>query len=177
MLLKIVIGIAVLVAAFVGYVSTKSGQFNYERSGSIKGTPAKIFPYLTDFKLGQEWSPYDKKEDTSIKRKFFGTENQVGSGMEFEGGKSGSGKLEITKIIPQERVEITLWMLKPFKGENHIVYKLTPEEGGTRFTWNMSGDGGFMSKLMTTVIDCEKMIGGQFEEGIANLKKVIEEPK
>ncbi len=68
-------------------------------------------------------------------------------------------------------------MIKPFRGENLIQYKLTPEGSGTRFSWTMSGDGGFMGKLMTVIIDCEKMIAGQFTEGINNLKAVVEAQK
>ena len=77
--------------------------------------------------------------------------------------------------MPNQAVDIKLIMTAPFRAENLVQYTLTPEAaGGTRFTWAMSGDGGFMGKLMSVVFDCEKMIAGDFEKGIANLKKVVE---
>ncbi|NUN05764.1 MAG: SRPBCC family protein [Bdellovibrio sp.] len=98
--------------------------------------------------------------------------------MEFEGNKdAGSGKLEILKIVPNESVEIKLTMLKPFHAENIVIYKLAPEGAGTRFSWSMSGDGGFLGKLLNVFIDCEKMVADQFTVGINNLKALIEGQK
>ena len=174
MLKKIGLGLVVILVAFLGYVSTRNGNFHYERSGVINAPAAKIFPYISDFRLGKQWSPYEKI-DPNMKETLSGPIAQVGSVMEFDGNKdAGSGKLEILKIVPNEQVDIRLTMLKPFYGENQVTYKLTPEGTGTRFTWSMSGNGGFMGKLMSVLIDCEKMIGGQFSEGIANLKALVE---
>lgn len=174
MLVKILIGLTLLVVAFLGYVATREGKFRYERSGVIHASADKIFPYISNLKMGGEWSPYEKK-DLNMKKTFTGADGQPGSMMEFEGNKDvGAGKIEILKIVPGEAVDLKLTMIKPFSGENLIEYRLTPEVGGTRFSWVMSGDGGFMSKLMTTLIDCEKMVTGDFETGIANLKALVE---
>jgi len=174
---KISLGFLTVVVLFLGYVSTRNGKFNYERSGVINAPAEKIFPYLVDFRKGSLWSPYEKV-DPNMKHNFIGPDAQVGSVMEFEGNNdAGSGKLELLKITPNESVEIKLTMTKPVHGENIIVYKLTPEGTGTRFSWAMSGDGGFLAKLMGVFIDCEKMIGGQFETGISNLKTVVENAK
>lgn len=174
---KLAVGILVLIIAFIGFVSTKESKFYYERSGIINAPASKIFPYISDFKRGAEWSPYEKM-DLNMKKTFTGADAQVGSVMAFEGNKDvGSGKLEILKIVPNELVEIKLTMIKPFYGENIIQYKLSPEAGGTKFSWSMQGDGGFIGKLMSVFIDCEKMVAGQFSEGIANLKTVVEAQK
>lgn len=174
---KILIGLVTIVVIFLGYVSTRPSHFRYERSGVIKASPEKIFPYLSQFKLGEKWSPYEKV-DPNMKKTFSGVDGQVGSVMEFDGNaEAGSGKLEMLKIVPQSLVEIKLTMIKPFYGENLIEYSLIPESEGTRFTWTMSGDGGFMSKLISVFIDCEKMIGDQFMTGIQNLKTVVESEK
>ena len=170
-------GISALLIVFFGYVATREGKFRYERSGVIDAPAEKIFPYISNFKLGGQWSPYEKK-DPDMKRTFTGADGAVGSTMEFDGNKDvGSGRLEILKIVPNELVDIKLTMLKPFVGENFIEYKLTPEGSGTRFSWSMSGDGGYITKLMTLLIDCEKMIAGDFTVGIENLKTVVEGQK
>ena len=174
MLKKIGLAILGLILVFIAYVATRDGKFYYERNGLIEAPAEKIFPYISNFKLGDEWSPYEKV-DPNMKKTFTGTDGAVGSTMEFEGNMdAGSGKLEIIKIVPNELVEIRLTMLKPVHGVNLVTYKLTPAEKGTLFSWSMSGDGGFIGKLMAVLIDCEAMIGGQFSQGIASLKTLVE---
>jgi uncharacterized protein YndB with AHSA1/START domain len=174
---KIGLGLIAVIILFFGYVSTRSGKFNYERSGLINAPAEKIFPYISNLKMGELWSPYEKIDPT-MKKTFTGEDGHVGSKMEFEGNSdAGSGNLEILGVVPNDSVEIKLIMTKPMHAENLIHYKLTPEGAGTRFTWAMEGDGGFMTKLMTLLIDCEKMIGGQFEQGINNLRQVVEAQK
>lgn len=171
---KIGLGLLVVLVLFLGYVSTRQSKFYYERSGLINAPAEKIFPYLSNFKLGSQWSPYEKI-DPNMKKTFTGNDGEVGSIMEFEGNSdAGSGKLEMLSIAPNQLVDIKLTMTKPIFAENLIQYKLTPEGPATRFTWSMSGDGGFMTKLMTVFIDCEKMVGDQFNAGIANLKTIVE---
>jgi hypothetical protein len=174
---KFVVVLVVLLIAFLGYVSTRPGQFHYERNGVINASADKIFPYLSSFKEGAAWSPYEKK-DLQMKKIFTGTDGQVGATMAFEGNKEvGSGKLEMLKIVPNEVVEIRLTMLEPVRGESLVQYKLTPVDGGTQFSYSMSGESGFLGKLMSTVIDCEKMVGDDFSIGIANLKTLVESKK
>jgi hypothetical protein len=174
MFLKILGGLVLALVIFLGYVSTRNGHFHYERSVSIQAPAEKIFPYLIDFKKGSEWNPYEEK-DPNMKKTYSGPEAQVGSVMEFDGNKDvGTGKLEILNIVPNETVLIKLTMIKPFFGENNIEYKLIPENGATKFTWSMDGEGGFMGKLMSVIIDCEKMMSGEFEKGQNKLKTLVE---
>jgi uncharacterized protein YndB with AHSA1/START domain len=177
MLKKVGLGIFAILILFFGFVATKEGKFRYERSGLINAPAERIFPYISNFSLGGLWSPYEKVDPT-MKKTFSGTQGQVGSIMEFEGNKdAGSGKLEVLKVIPNELVEIRLTMTKPFHAENLVLYHLTPEGAGTRFSWEMSGDGGFLGKLISVFINCEKMVGDQFNQGIANLKALVESQK
>lgn len=175
MLLKILLGLVVVVGLFLAYVSTRESKFHYVASGVINAPAEKIFPYISDLKKGELWSPFDKP---SLKKIYTGASTEVGSTMEFEGdSQSGSGKLELLKLVPNEMVDIKLTMLKPFHAENLVHYKLTPEGAGTRFTWSMEGDGGYMTKLMTVFMDTEKMVVDQFKTGISNLTKVVEETR
>ncbi|HWU44039.1 MAG TPA: SRPBCC family protein [Bdellovibrio sp.] len=175
MLFKIALVLVAAVVLFLGYVATRDGSFVYERSGIIKASPEQIFPYISQFKLGGQWSPYEK--DIEMPKTYGGTDGAVGSWMEFGPSKSGSGRIEILEVSPNEMVRLSLHMTAPFEAKNVVIYKLTPEAEGTRFSWTMEGHGGFLGKLMTTLIDCEKMVSGQFNEGIQNLKILIESQK
>lgn len=172
--MKYLIIIFASVALFLGYVSTRNGEFHYEKNGLIHASAERIFPYLTNFKKGGEWSPYDRR-DPNMKRNFKGTEGEVGSIMEFDGNNdAGAGYLEVLKVIPNQQVEIKLVMTRPIAASNLITYTLTPDGDQTRFSWAMSGDGGFFGKLINVFIDCEKMVTTDFEAGIKNLKELIE---
>ena len=177
MILKITISLVIILVIFLGYVSTRSSEFDYVRSGVIKASPEEIFPYISNLRKGELWSPYEKL-DPNMKKTFNGVDGTVGSSMDFEGNRdAGSGRLEIMNIVPNQSVELKLTMTEPIKVENVVIYTLTSENDGTRFSWSMKGDSGFLGKLVGVFIDCEKMLAGQFSEGIENLKNYIEKNK
>lgn len=174
MTLKISAVVILILIIFFAYVSTRESKFLYEKSAVINAPPEQIFKYLSDFKMGELWSPYEKV-DPNMKKNFIGDGKSVGSVMEFAGNReAGAGKLEFIKIIPNQLVEIELTMVEPIKARNIVKYQLIEEGGGTRFIWSMEGDGGFLGKLISVFIDCEKMVTKQFGTGIANLKSVVE---
>jgi hypothetical protein len=171
---KLVLAAIALVVAFFGYVATRNGQFHYERSGVINAPAEKIFPYVSDYKKCAVWNPFDKK-DPEMNRVYSGPEGQVGSVMEFKGNReAGEGRLEIVRMVPNQLVELKLTMTAPFRADNVVRYQLAPEGTATRFTWSMEGDSGYLGKLMSVFIDCEKMVGGEFEKGVASLKSLME---
>lgn len=168
MIIKAILGLFTVVSLFLVYVSTREGQFHYERSGLIKASPESIYPYISDLNRGGEWSPF-MQIDPNMKI----TIN--GSTMEWDGNQeAGAGRLEILRTIPNEEVEMKLTMTRPMYAENIVLYKLTREGELTRFSWSMSGDGGFMGKLISVFMNCEQMVASQFEIGIKNLKQLIE---
>lgn len=169
---KIFIGLFSFLVLFLITASFQKNEFSYERHGKIKAPPEKIFPYLSQFKLGEQWSPYEK--GIEMPRKFSEDDGIIGSWMEFGPGPSGSGRLEITEIVPNEKVQLNLRMTSPFEAFNVVTYRLTPVNEGTQFTWTMEGKNNFIGKIMTLLIDCEKMIGNQFNQGIDNLKSITE---
>jgi hypothetical protein len=176
MLLKVVSGIAVVVALFLGYVSTRPSHFRWERSGDINAPPEKIYPYLTQFKLGSQWSPYEK-DDPNMKKSYSGADGTVGSAMDFESKTSGAGRLEILEMLPNQSVKIRLLMTKPMAADHLVEYQLSSNGASTHFTWVFSGEFGFLGKLVSVFIDCEKMTTDQIDKGINNLKTLIESQK
>lgn len=171
---KIISGLFAGLLIFLGYVSTRNGHFHYERALVINAPAQVIYPFVSDFKKGMLWNPFDQK-DPQMKHVYKGTDGQVGSVVEFEGNSEvGSGRLEILRLVPNELVEIKLTMIKPFAAENLVRYKLQPDGAGTRFTWSMEGDGGFMGKLVSVFMNCEKMITVEFDKGLAQLKGIFE---
>lgn len=168
MMIKIGLAVVGALAVFLGYVSTRPEKFHYAVTMPINAPVEKVFPYLSEIKLGSEWSPYEK-DDPGMKKEY------VGNKLIFEGsGGSMAGSVEILKVNPNESVELQLLMTKPFATDNQVFYKIVPTATGSELTWSMTGNNNFLGKLMGTIIDCDKMMTEQFTKGINNLKAIVE---
>jgi uncharacterized protein YndB with AHSA1/START domain len=172
----LVIG-AVLLIAVAGiliYAAMQPDTFRIARATLINAPAEKIYPLMSDFRRGMEWSPYEKK-DPNMKRRHSGAESGKGAIYEFEGnGEIGAGRLEITEAVPPSKVVLKLDMLKPFQASNTVEYSLVPKGGATEVTWSMHGAQPFLAKVMCLFFNMDKMVGADFEQGLANLKAVAE---
>ncbi|RYD21399.1 MAG: polyketide cyclase [Verrucomicrobiaceae bacterium] len=176
MIAKILIALAVVLLIFVIVVASRPGEFRYERSTTIAAPPSAVFPHLNDLHKWQAWSPWAKK-DPDAKTTFEGPQEGVGSAMSWAGDSNvGEGKMTITESKPNERVQYRLDFLKPFTGTNMAEFTFTPEGSGTKVVWSMSGKNNFFSKAFGLFVDCEKMIGDDFEQGLRDLKAIVEKP-
>lgn len=166
--------VVVLIAGVLIVAAMQPDTFRVERTTAIKAPPEKIFPYLNDFEKAMAWSPYEKK-DPAMKRKFSGATGGKGAVYEFEGNKEvGAGRIEIIESVPSEKVVLRLDMLKPMKGSNTVEYLLNSKGDVTDVTWAMHGHAPFISKLVCLFFNMDKMVGGDFESGLAALKAVVE---
>jgi uncharacterized protein YndB with AHSA1/START domain len=169
----IAIVIAAIIAALLVYVSIKPDTFRIQRSAAIAAPPEKIFPHLNDLRAHHAWSPFEK--DPAMKRTHSGAPSGKGAVYEWEGNREvGAGRIAILESVPSSKLVLALEMLKPFAAKNTVEYTLEPKDNATNLTWAMYGRQPFLAKLMSTFIDCEKMVGSQFELGLANLKAIAE---
>jgi carbon monoxide dehydrogenase subunit G len=165
--------IVVGVLAVLGLAATKPDKFAVERSATIAAPPEKIVPVLSDFHAWQAWSPYEKL-DPAMKKTFSGPPSGVGSVYEWSGNsKAGTGRMEITDVSPA-KVTLKLDFLKPFEAHNFVDFLLVPEGAGTKVTWSMHGPSPFVTKVFSVFMNMDKMIGKDFEAGLASLKSVAE---
>lgn len=110
-----------------------------------------------------------------MKRAFNGPESGKGAVYQFEGDKEvGKGRLTITDTTPPSKVVIALDFEEPFEGHSIVEYTLDAKGGSTDVTWAMHGQQPYIGKVMSLFIDCDKMIGKDFEVGLANLKALSE---
>lgn len=174
MLKKIVIGLVVVIAAFLGFVATRPSEFTITRSTSINAPAEIVFEHINDFHEWQGWSPWDKI-DADLKRTYSGPNAGVGATYHWEGKETGEGEMKITDSKPGEHVGLALNFMKPFPAENTVDFDLVKEGEGTKTTWRMNGKSNFMSKLFGTFVNMDKMVGADFEKGLADLKKHAEE--
>ncbi|HTH45843.1 MAG TPA: SRPBCC family protein [Oxalicibacterium sp.] len=162
-------------AAVLIYAATKPDVFRVERSISIKAAPEAIYPYLSDLHQFALWSPYEKL-DPQMKRSFSGAPSGKGAIYEWEGNnKVGHGRMEITAANAPSDVMLQLDFFSPVQAHNLGEFRLRPQGQYTTVTWSMSGPAPYLSKLMTIFFSMDQMVGGQFEEGLRNLKARVEQ--
>jgi uncharacterized protein YndB with AHSA1/START domain len=173
MIVTILIVIAVAVAAVLAYAATKPDTFMVRRSASIAAPPEKIFPMIDDLRAQSAWSPFEK--DPNMKRTHSGAPRGKGAVYAWDGNRQvGAGRIAITESVPSSKVVLLLEMSRPFKAHNTVEFTLDRIDAGTTVTWAMQGRQPYMAKLMGLFVDCDKMCGGLFEEGLAKLKALAE---
>jgi K+-transporting ATPase KdpF subunit len=166
--------IAVGLAAVLAYAATKPDRFTIQRSTTIKASPDRIFPLIDDLHAHTLWTPFEK--DPNMTKRHSGAARGKGAVYEWDGNRQvGAGRLEIIDVMPR-KIAMTLNMLRPMKAHNLVEFTLQPVGNGTRVTWAMQGAQPYLGKLMSTVIDCDKMVGSEFERGLAKLKAIVEQP-
>lgn len=176
MLINILIGIAVLVVLLLIFVATRPAEYQVTRAGRMTAPPARVFEQVNDFHKWEAWSPWEKI-DPALRRTFAGPTQGVGANYKWVGNKNvGEGQMTITESRPGELVRIRLEFLKPFAAVSESVFTFRPEGNETVTNWTMNGRNSFMAKAMCLFMNMDKMIGGQFEKGLANMKSVVESP-
>ena len=176
-LVIIAILLAVAIGAALIYASTAPDRFMISRSALIEAPAERIFPLINDLHAQSQWSPFEK--DPNMKRVHSGAPAGKGAIYEWDGNREvGAGRIAITDSVPPSRVSLALDMSRPFAAHNTVDFVLEPNDAGTRVmtkvTWAMQGRQPFMAKVMSLFINCDKMVGSQFEQGLAKLKALVE---
>ncbi|MGA9749625.1 MAG: SRPBCC family protein [Nocardioides sp.] len=151
-----------------------ASTFSVERSATIAAHPGRVFEELVDFRNWPHWSPWEDL-DPDIERTYSGPPRGTGSVYEWAGNrKAGKGRMEIIDTTEPERVQVDLRFLKPFKARNDCVFVLTPQGDSTHVSWSMSGDKSIVMRVMGVFVSMDKMIGPDFEKGLARLTAYAE---
>jgi uncharacterized protein YndB with AHSA1/START domain len=174
MLKIIAIVIVVAIAGVLGFAATKPDTFTVQRATTIKAPPDKIFALINDFRRWNAWSPWDKK-DPMMKRTYLNAMSGKGAVYAWDGNKDvGQGSMEIIDSVPPSKIALKLDFVKPFEGHNTVEFTLDSKGDATSVTWVMKGPTPFIGKIIHVFINMDKMVGGDFEEGLANLKASAE---
>jgi hypothetical protein len=169
-----VLVIALVVAGFLLYATTRPDTFRVQRTASVNAPPEAIFPLINDYRNWVQWSPYEHR-DPALKRTFSGPAAGRGAVYAWEGNKNvGSGRMEIIDTAPPNKVIIKLDFFAPFKANNVAEFTLEPKGATTDVTWAMRGPLPYVGKILHMIINCDKMVGNDFTAGLASMKAVAE---
>lgn len=166
--------LAIAIVALVAYASTRPDSFRVTRSLVISAPPDRLFPLINDLRGFNRWNPYERKDPGA--GTYAGATSGVGSTYAWDSNKVGKGKMTITDASSPGTVVMQLDFERPFKALNMATFTITPREGGTEVNWTMEGPAPLLTKIMDVVIGMDRMVGGDFADGLRNLKQLVENP-
>lgn len=172
--MPILLTILAVIIVFLVIVATRPDQYVVTRSIEISAPPDAIFPHVNDLHQFQVWNPW-AKIDPAMKSTFEGPRLGKGAVHAWTGNNNvGEGRMTLTESRPSELVQLHMEFYKPMAGTAEAEFTFRPKGKQTTVTWSMTGKKNFMSKAFCMFISMDKMIGGQFEKGLANMKSVVE---
>jgi len=177
MLNSILIGLAVLavlVVVFLIFVALRPTSFFIARSTAIEAPPEAVFAQVNDLRKWQAWSPYDQR-DPAMQRTYTGSSEGVGASYAWNGNNEvGEGRSTITESRANDLIVIRLEFKRPFAATNTAEFTFQAADNSTAVTWSLRGKYNFVTQAVGLFLNMDKMIGGDFETGLANLKRVVE---
>jgi uncharacterized protein YndB with AHSA1/START domain len=166
--------LALAIAAVLILAARKPDRFAVQRATTVQAPPDRIFPLINDFHQWGSWSPYETR-DPAMKRSYSGADSGKGAVYGWEGNKNvGSGRMEILDTQAPSKIVIKLDFFAPFEGHNTAEFTMLPQGDGTNVTWLMHGPSPFIGRIMHVFINMDRMVGKDFEAGLANLKRLTE---
>jgi hypothetical protein len=175
MLKKVMIAVAILVVVFVGVVAMQPAEYQVVRTAVIPAPAPAVFGLVNDFHKWEQWSPWAKL-DPAVRNTFEGPAAGPGAIFKWAGNdKVGEGQMTLLESRPAEAVSIKLEFIKPFASTCATLFQFKPDGNGTAVTWSMAGTNGFMEKAICMFMNMDKMVGGDFERGLAQMKTAAAE--
>ncbi|MCX7899387.1 MAG: SRPBCC family protein [Methylocystis sp.] len=166
------------VSILIAYISLQPAAFRISRSTMINAPAHQVYVQVNDLRNWELWSPWAKL-DPNATTAYEGSPLGVGQSFSWKGNKQvGVGKMTIKESLQDERIRIKLDFTKPMLASHDVQFDFKAiNDDQTEVTWSMSGENEFMGKAMNLVMNMERMIGGQYEQGLANLKALVEGQK
>lgn len=172
MVRNIIIGLVVLVVVVVGAAFVLPQNVHVERSTVIAAQPIAVFEIVNDLTRAKDWGPWYKREP-DMQLTLEGPPQGVGAKISWKSETQGEGSQEIIESTEFSRVRTKL----DFGGQGTAFATINLEavEGGTKVTWSMDTDVGMnpVGRYMGLMFDT--WVGKDYEEGLANLKKLVED--
>jgi hypothetical protein len=170
------VGFVVLavVAVLAIVIATRPATYRISRTETAQAPPGTVYAQVADFHRWKAWSPWEGL-DPNMQTSYAGADGAPGATYAWKGNDSvGEGRMTILEARSGERVGIRLEFLKPFASTATTRFDFAPEGAGTKVTWTMEGHNDFAGKAFGMVMNMDKMVGGDFERGLAQLKSVAE---
>jgi effector-binding domain-containing protein len=176
---KVILVVLFLLTAFVvtGYLLPK--QVHIERSITVDRPATMMFELLNGYRYYDEWSPWADR-DPNAEFIISGPDSGVGARLSWIGDPQlvGSGWQEIVVSRPYELINIKLDF--DAQGVADTGFRLVSQGDATKITWFFDSDltkgvnylDSFLARYFGLLFD--RWVGGDYEQGLANLKQYAE---
>ena len=174
-ILKILLGLVALLAVVLvagGYLL--SPKFSVTRSVLVNAPADKVYALIASPRQWPSWSVWNQR-DPAMTIDYSGPEAGAGAAWAWKSRSEGDGKMRFTAAEPNQRVVYSL-VFPDFENPSTGELRLAGEGGATRVTWVMSGDTGGNPLYRWFALGADRLIGKDFEAGLANLKALAEKP-
>jgi hypothetical protein len=172
--MPILLALAIIAILFVVIIAGVPNEFAVCRSTKISTSPEKIFPHVNDLHKWDAWSPW-ARIDPNCKYNFEGPATGPGSSMAWDGNKKvGAGRMTVIDNRPSNLIRFKLEFFRPFAGTNATEFRFEPDGPQTNVKWTMTGKTNGAMKIFGLFMNCDDMVGRDFEKGLASLKSVAE---
>ncbi len=176
---KIILVIGVILLGAILFVLIKAAtlpnDFRVTRSIDIRAPREKVFTLINDLKVFNQWNPFAKQDPSTLITYRSGAVSGNGAAFDWQGGGSaGSGSLAIVDAESPASITMKLDIRKPMEGHNKVVFDLQSQAQTTTVIWTMTGPYPYINRVFGTIFNMDKMIGGSFDKGLADLKALAE---
>lgn len=144
--------------------------YHVARSIVIDASADKVLAALKDYRQWPVWSPWLILEP-DCPLDFSENQGEVGANYAWNCQMIGEGSMRLTSVSDQ-RLEMDLVFLRPFKSNATVVFDIEPEGGAQKVTWHMHGSLPFFMFFMTKMM--KAWIGMDYDRGLRMLKSYVE---
>lgn len=170
---KVIIVIVAILLLLLVVALLLPSKYHVSRSIEINQPDSVVFEKVVNFNYRASWDPWIGMEPNA-KTEISGPAGEPGAQWSWEGEKIGKGRMTIQEVEKNRRIKSKLEFLEPQSGESDVTWEFTPVANGTQVTWSFSGVSEYpIGRYFGIMMD--SMVGGDFERGLANLKKVCEQ--
>ena len=174
MVTKILMVMPIVIVVFAGIVALRPPEFRVTRTTKMRAPAPAVFEQVNDFHKWEAWNPWGKM-DPAMKQTYQSASAGTGAVYAWTGNKEvGEGRMTILESRPNDLIRINLEFFRPFAATNLTEFTFRPEGDQTAVTWSMTGKNNFMAKAIHLVMNMDEIVGGKFEQGLAQMKSVVE---
>jgi len=171
---KLLVGVVAIVVVLVIVIAVQPSEFHVARTVSVAAPAPVVFAQVNDFHKWSAWSPWAKM-DPAMKQAYEGAPLGTGAVYTWVGNHDvGEGRMTITESRPSDLIRIKLEFFKPFAGVSTAEFTFKPDGQQTLVAWSMTGRATFVTKAVQLFLNVDKMIGDNFESGLARIKSLAE---
>jgi hypothetical protein len=151
-------------------------SYSVKRDVIINRPKEEVFAFVKQLKNQDLYSVWQQM-DPNMEKSFSGIDGTIGftSSWKSKNREVGSGSQTILRLTEGDSMVCQIAFKEPFESINQNYFTTTSEgDTGTRVEWGFKGEFPYPLNLFAVAMDMESMIGKDFQQGLNNMKVILE---